>query len=599
MALSSLRRSDAFRDGKWLLWASGAIMIAILASKIVELFDGTLASLDDMARLQQVRDLIGGQAWFVVDQSRLLTPEGGEMHWSRLPDLFMAGFIVIMQPLIGQSAAEALAVGIWPLTLLSAALILLCTIMQRLEINIAGQLIAFLFFIGSAAVYNFWPGRIDHHGFVALLLLGGLAALLSKQQTARSGIILAFCVCASLTIAIEGLPYIVGLIAAAGLFWLVRGHREGVRLASMGLALMAFSTFFLIFDAPGWGPRRMVCDAYGWSHWAALLSGGGLLALLGIFGGWLETWQKRTLAAVIAGGITLAIFVAANPACLGDPYADVPETVRQSWLSAVAEAQSLPALLGEENNRVIWVFGFLVTTSLATIWMILNASPEQRLPCISVALLLALGIATTIWQIRGQSFSHLFGLFGAAWLSGVMFSKWQKQRGVVPLLMFAGATLLLTPTAWRSFGYSLYPASANHEDADTLSADCILPENYRHLASGPLKRVHTPIDLGMPILARTPHSVFVGPYHRNVLGIERANSVLIGDPDDAQQKLLDMGATHLAYCRRLGETERYERIWPNSFAAQLNANEFPDWLEPADDLTETDGVIRLYRVKSK
>jgi len=599
MVLSSLRRSDAFRDGKWLLWASGAIIIVILAAKIIELFDGTLPGLDDMTRLQQVRDLLGGQAWFVVDQSRLLTPEGGEMHWSRLPDLFMAGFIYLMQPLIGQTAAEALAVGIWPLTLLAAALILLCTIMQRLGINVAGQMIGLFFFVGSAAVYNFWPGRIDHHGFVALLLLGGLAALVSKEQTARSGVILAFCVCAALTIAIEGLPYVGGLIGAAGLFWLVRGHREGVRLTSLGLALIVFSTFFLVLDAPGWGPRRMVCDAYGWSHWAALLTGGGLLALLGIFGGWLETWQKRTVAGVLAAAITLAVFVAVNPACLGDPYADVPEAVRQSWLSGVDEAQPLSALLGKENNRVIWVFGFLFTTSLATIWMIVNASPEQRMARIGVALLLALAIATTVWQIRGQSFSHLFGLFGAAWFSGVMFSKWYERRGVGPLLMFAGAAILLTPTAWRTFGYTLYPLSTNHEDAESLSADCILPENYTHLSAGPVKRVHTPIDLGMPILVRTPHSVFVGPYHRNVLGIERANSVLIGDPSDAQQKLLDMGATHLAYCRRLGETERYERKWPDSFAAQLNANDFPDWLEPADDLTETDGVIRLYRVKPK
>ena len=599
MSLSSLRHSDAFRDGKWLLWASGAIAIAILAGKFPELFDGSLASLDDMTRLQQVRDLLAGQAWFVVDQSRLLTPEGGEMHWSRLPDLFMAGFIFITQPFIGQTAAEALAVGIWPLTLFAAALVLLCTIMQRLGVGLAGQLMGIFFFIGTAAVYNFWPGRIDHHGFVGLFLLGGLAALVSREQTARSGIVFGFCVCAALTIAIESLPYVGGLIATAGLFWLVRGHREGVRLTALGLSLMAFSTFFLVFDAPGLSPRRMVCDAYGWSHWAALISGGGMLALLGIFGGWLDTWQKRTLAGVVAAGLTLAVFVAVNPACLADPYAEVPESVRQSWLNGVAEAQPLSELIRVETNRVIWVFGFLSTASVATIWMIVQATPEQRMARIGVALLLTLGIATTAWQIRGQSFSHLFAVIPAAWLAGVLFNKWRQRGGAGPLLVFAAAAVLLSPTAWRTFGYSIMPTSESVEDAETLSDKCILPEHYRHLSEGPIKRVHTPIDLGMPFLARTPHAVFVGPYHRNVLGIQRANSVLIGDPSEAHQKLLDMGATHLAYCRRLGETNRYERKWPNSFAAQLNANDIPDWLEPADDLTETDGVVRLYRVKTK
>ena len=119
------------------------------------------------------------------------------------------------------------------------------------------------------------------------------------------------------------------------------------------------------------------------------------------------------------------------------------------------------------------------------------------------------------------------------------------------------------------------------------------------MADLPRMRIHTPIDLGIPILLRTPHDVFVGPYHRNVKGIERANLVLIGAPDLAQQRLLDMGATHLAYCYRLGETNRYGNLWPESFAAQMNRGEIPDWLEPADELTETDGVVRLYRVTSE
>ena len=104
---------------------------------------------------------------------------------------------------------------------------------------------------------------------------------------------------------------------------------------------------------------------------------------------------------------------------------------------------------------------------------------------------------------------------------------------------------------------------------------------------------------GIPVLLRTPHSVFVGPYHRNVQGIDRANSVLIGPPELARQRLLQMGATHLAYCNKLGETDRYGQLWPDGFAAQMNRDDVPDWLEPVDGLTETDGVVRLYRVTSE
>lgn len=599
MTPSSSSQSGMFSDGKWLLWASGLTAIVMLSFRFPELISGVLPGIDDMMRLQQVRDLLAGQDWFNVDQSRMLTPEGGEMHWSRLPDLFMASLIFLLSPIIGQSAAEGLAVGLWPLLLFASVLTLLCVVMSRLGVNLAGQLGGLFFFAGSAAIYNFWPGRIDHHGFVVVLVLGGLAALLSRNMTARSGVILAFCICAALTVALEALPYAAGLIAIAGLFWIVRGHLEGVRLAALGVSLMLFSTFFLVFDAPGIGARRMVCDAFGWSHWAALLVGGGLLTLLGVFGGWFDTWQKRLAAGMAAAVLTLAVFVAVNPSCFGDPYAAVPDSVRESWLNGVAEAKSLPYLIETEMDRVIWVYGFLAMASLAMLWMIVQATPKQRLGRIGTGLLLALAIAATVWQLRGQTFSHLFAIISAGWFVGVLFSKWRSQGGAGPLAVFAISALLLAPTTWRTLGSNISPPPEAGSEAETLSMDCIQPENFQAMAGLPIMRVHTPIDLGIPLMSRTPHAVFVGPYHRNVKGIERANMVLIGAPDEAHQRLLDMGATHLAYCRKLGETEQYAQKWPESFAAQMNQGEIPDWLEPVDGLTETEGVVRLYRVTSE
>ncbi|MEL7285710.1 MAG: hypothetical protein AAGJ68_14405, partial [Pseudomonadota bacterium] len=80
----------------WVLWASGAFAIAILALNIPNLFVEERLGPDDLMRLQQVRDLLAGQDWFDVNQHRLLTPEQGDMHWSRLPDIFLAGFISLM-----------------------------------------------------------------------------------------------------------------------------------------------------------------------------------------------------------------------------------------------------------------------------------------------------------------------------------------------------------------------------------------------------------------------------------------------------------------------------------------------------------------------
>lgn len=597
MASSFFRQTSGLGQDTRLLWGFGAILIGLLSVRFGDLFAGAIPGIDDMMRLQQVRDLLDGQAWFDVDQARLLTPEGGEMHWSRLPDLFIAGIILILRPFLGQSLAEMLALGVWPLVLLGSVLISLSLIMRRLGIGLAGQLIGLFSFATSAAIFNFWPGRIDHHGFVLALVLAGLAALLSKSMSGRSGVILAFCLSAALTIAIEALPYVAGLIAIVGLFWIVRGHREGVRLAMFGVSILTFSTLFLVLDAPGLGPARAVCDAYGLSHWLALAFGGAWLALLGAAGGGLDTWPKRLAAGLLAGGLTLALFVAVNPACLGDPYAAVPDSVRESWLNAVAEARSLSYLLEAEPDRVIAVFGFLGVSVGATVWLILRAPAHNRLGRIGFALLLGLAIMATIWQIRGQSFSHVFAAIAAGGAAGAAFDVWRSKGGSAALLTFAAMAVFLSPMSWRMLGDQFAIPVEQEGGLEVSRYACVEADNFEIFTRLPHMKVHTPIDLGIPVLVRSQHDVFVGPYHRNVKGIERANMVLIGAPEEARQRLLEMGATHLAYCVGLNETDRYGQLWPDGLAAAMNQDKRPNWLVPVDELTQTRGIVRLYRVE--
>lgn len=592
MASSHIRPAGGLIDGKWAVWAIAAAFVLMLLPRMADVFAGWIPDADDLMRLQQIRDMLGGQSWFDVDQARLLTPEGGEMHWSRIPDLFIGGLILVLRPFVGQAVAESLAIGVWPLILLSAAFTFLIQIMQRLQLNRVGQAFGLIFFATSAAVYNFWPGRIDHHGLVVVLTLGGVSAVLSPSLSDRSGAVLALCVTAMLSIALESLPYIAGLIAILGLFWIVRGHREGVRLAVFGAGLIGFSLIFYLLDAPGWSPARYTCDAYGTSHLAGFLIGGGVFLLLGVFGGALETWRARLIAGLLAGALTLAAIIAVNPACLADPYATVSETVRLSWLNMVGEAKPLSILLAEEPGRVIWVFGFLGAASFAIAAMIATARPEQRMARIGLALLFALSVMTTVWQIRGQSFSHLFAAIGAGWLIGTLFARWREQGGALPLLALLVALLALSPTMWETVSNQvpsrLVPAK---------NVECITPSAYSGLQTGPALRIQAPVYLGPQIIARTPHAVFAGPYHRNIQGLERSNQVLIGPAEEARSKLLEMGATHLAFCKGLRETTRYGEIWPDGLAAKLNRDDIPDWLEPADGLTETDGVVRLYRIR--
>ncbi len=82
-----------------------------------------LPDTDDMMRLQQIRDWLGGQAFGDLTQYRL-GPGGTPMHWTRLDDLVPAAIIRVLEGMIGRHNAEVAAVIAWPTLLLAAALVL-------------------------------------------------------------------------------------------------------------------------------------------------------------------------------------------------------------------------------------------------------------------------------------------------------------------------------------------------------------------------------------------------------------------------------------------------------------------------------------------
>src|SRR5690349_15434495 len=75
----------------------------------------SLGDTDDNLRIAQVRALLQGQGWYDLRQYRLNPPFGANIHWSRLPDLPIAGLILLLRPIFGGAAAERFAVAIAPL----------------------------------------------------------------------------------------------------------------------------------------------------------------------------------------------------------------------------------------------------------------------------------------------------------------------------------------------------------------------------------------------------------------------------------------------------------------------------------------------------
>ena len=109
-----------------------AALLALLAwllcsAAMLWLFRGDFATLgfrdpDDAMRLVQVRDWIGGQAFWDVSQHRVNPPIGGPMHWSRIVDLPIAAMLLVLTPIFGDFTAQRIACAVAPMLALGPAL---------------------------------------------------------------------------------------------------------------------------------------------------------------------------------------------------------------------------------------------------------------------------------------------------------------------------------------------------------------------------------------------------------------------------------------------------------------------------------------------
>ncbi|HIG23988.1 MAG TPA: hypothetical protein EYG02_00740 [Henriciella marina] len=579
---------------KWVLISFGLIVIGLVALQAGPALGGDLRGNDDMMRMQQVRDLLSGErGWYNVSQRRLLTPEGGEMHWSRLPDLFIAAIIFLLQPLIGTRMAEGVAATLWPMMQLGWILAMVAICLKRLGATLSGQLAGMFFLATSFALFNLVPGRIDHHGLGLALTLTGFAALLSPIRNARSAFLGGACVPVMLSVAIENLPAAALLIAGFSIAWIVRGGIEAGRLRIFGATLIVAALLTYVFDAPGAQGIRAVCDAYGQSHFVALLVGGAGLFVIATAAPSADTWRLRFALIATAGAVALATFIAINPSCLGNPYAGILDDVRTGWLSGVGEARNAAAVFADNAAQAVFYFGFGFAGVIAALICLLRAPDGLRLASSFLLAFCLLGFAISLWQLRAAMMSHAFAAIAGGLLTGFAFQHWRGKRGGQAALVLVLVALLASPAGWRLPGLVL---PETEDETDAADYDCTSAAALAQVAAAPSMVVFTPIDLGAPLIYHTPHYATAAPYHRNVHALSRTLNIYTGPVSSAREKMSRSGATHLLYCPGLNEMAAYAERAPDGFAAALESGNIPNWLVATTPEENRTGDPILYSI---
>ena len=545
---------------------------------------------DDALRLMSVRDFLAGQSWFDMTQYRYLPPEGVSLHWSRLVDLPIAGWILALRPLLGPDLAERVTVAAWPLVLF----VVYCGVLGLGTWRLFGARAAgfAIFVAGQIIVFHdlFAPARIDHHNvqviLVTLAALGFAFAEQSGRAAVASGIFSAF----SLAVGLETFPFVVVVGVAFVVAWIVSGEKAARSLLLFGISLAVGSlALFVVQTAPSaWSAPK--CDALS-SPWLTLTAGGAAAAAaLAFLSPRLSTMPRRLVAAGLLGAIPVAVFVVLFPACLVGPYNVIPEPYRSLLLDVTVEALPFRKFIAVNPSAALQSVMPMLVAALAASLAVWRGVKMRRALALFAGMLW-LGTAMAFYQIRAVYIASAFIPPVAGWyLDRLIGGQLSGVRIPVRVLSAVGAVALFG-LAWAAFVEGVQAALPSELKPAPPRAACSDPRYLKPLNALPPGAILGQNDLGPKVLLHTHHSIIVGGYHRGVAGVIAGVEAFNGDEAAMRRQVDKFNVSYVAICAnwlqllRPGET---------SFASELAAGLVSvPWLQPVDLPT---GPLQVWRV---
>lgn len=545
---------------------------------------------DDAMRLAQVRDWIGGQAFWDVSQHRVNPPVGGPMHWSRIVDLPIAGLTLLLRPFIGAAGAELIACVTVPLLLLGGLVAALFSATRRIAGDAAALLGVALLLTAPSILVQYTPLRIDHHGWQIPLATIALIGVMDARPL-RGGLVTGLALALWLQISSEALPYAALFAAALALRHWIDAAQTPRFIAFAGILGAAALPLLALLRGPGAVMARH-CDALSFVFvWPLVALAIATLIAARLIGS--GTATRRLLVALIGGGAALACFLATGGVCLtGDPFAALGPLAYKLWYLQVMEGRPIWEQ-GLSMGGVILLPAIVgLTGALAAAR---STAGEARARWLMLALLLAGASGVAILIMRAVSVAHVLALPGTGWLLLALFARVQRSGLALVRVFGSVALVLLTPAglcaAWVAVAAK--PEPAKPDTGKKASANCRAAAIIAPLGALPPATLFAPIDMGPDILVQTRHAVIGTAHHRNITGITAVIEGFVDAPDKARAVIGATRATYVVTCAGLNEGGLYAQANPKGLAAMLAKGQTPGWLEPLPGK----GPLHIYRIR--
>lgn len=583
-------------DKPWKRWALAGFALFVIVGLVLKwnAIQGlALSDTDDNLRLAQVRDWLAGQGWYDLRQYRMEPPEGANIHWSRIPDLPIAGLILLLSPLLGSGVAEQVAVTVAPLIPALILIFAIAVVTRRLVAKGAWPIALIAVLMASSVSAQLMPLRIDHHGW-QLAMLALVMAGFTDPRPARGGAIMGLAIACSLAIGLEMIIFIALMGAASVIGWIFFiGERQ--RLIALGAATAGgCALFYLLFASEA--NRQMVCDALSPVWLADALVGGALLVAIA----WKapRDWRWRLGLAAGAGLLIAAFHALAFPDCL-TRLEGVSDEADRLWLSRVTEAKPISS----QSAKMMTTALFLPVVALvgyALLWR--RGGAQRRRMALGMGVAMLVAVALMFWQTRLASAAQLLAVPGAAGLLVVLLPWLEKSTS--PLVRVVGISFaFVAATGALPILLGDYLPGGDDKKAEgekpknalagLTRQHCGTREAMAPLAALPKGHVYTFIDMAPRVLVMTHHTTVTGPYHRNHAAIVENIETLRAPPEEARARMTTAGADYLLVCK--GQAGPMGKgVNRQGIAWQLIEGERFDWLEPV--ATADDNPNLLFRL---
>lgn len=529
---------------------------------------------DDVMRLLQVRDWIGGQSWFDVTQYRLNPPAGVPMHWSRLVDVPIAAVILLTRPFAGEWGAETAALVAVPLLTLGIVMLLVNAIGCKLTSSKAALVAAIATPFSLGTLKQMRPMRVDHHGWQIVMALAAILAALDPRQR-RSGIVAGMAMALWLNISIEGLPFAAAVGALFAWRWL-QTATEAERLKSYLASLAASSLvlFGLTHYPSTWlaQPRDVVTPA----HLAAFT----VAALIAGFAVGPATADWRTRFAILASvgvGTLVAIF-SIDPHWLKGPFGSLPPLVKEMWYNQIDEGLPVWQVGWDEAaaalaQPLVGIVGALLAVR--------SFSGEQRERWISYLFLLLAATGASAYVLRFGTTASIIALPATAYLCQRAY-RGARKLSVMPVRVVAttGALCIMTPAF--AVPLTVAPVNVRLQNAVKASDLCTRRTEIEKLRALPKGQIAAPVEITPALLLSTGDKAVATGHHRNASGINDVLELFLYSPSQGAKILARRHVDYVVFCPNAPELIRFANRGPGGLAQMLQAGKAPAWLQPVE-----------------